>query len=62
MRCCVSREFLRLFLRAMSNDSTIPATLWRDHADAETRAFYGNLNDKTRRYLAAFDGNASSNA
>lgn len=41
---------------ALSNDSTIPATLWRDHADAETRAFYGNLNDKTRRYLAAFDG------
>jgi ectoine hydroxylase-related dioxygenase (phytanoyl-CoA dioxygenase family) len=39
---------------ALSNDSTIPATLWRDHDDAETRAFYGNLNEKTRRYLAAF--------
>ena len=40
---------------ALSNDSSIPATLWRDHADAETRAFYGNLNDKTRKYLAAFE-------
>jgi hypothetical protein len=38
----------------LSNDSTIPATLWRDDSEAETRAFYGNLNEKTRRYLAAF--------
>ena len=38
----------------LSNDSTIPATLWRDSNDAETRAFYGNLNEKTRRYLVAF--------
>lgn len=37
----------------LSNDSVIPATLWRD-GDEETRAFYGNLNDKTKRYLAAF--------
>ena len=28
----------------LANDSGIPATLWRDHADAETRAFYGVLN------------------
>ena len=39
----------------LSNDSAIPASLWRDHEDGETRAFYGNLNDKTRRYCAAFD-------
>ena len=37
------REFL-------SNDSLIPASFWRDHSDAEVRAFYGVLNDKTRKY------------
>jgi len=40
----------------LSNDSVIPATFWRDHPDASVRRFYGNLNDKTRLYLAAFDG------
>lgn len=39
---------------ALSNDSTIPATLWR-HGDDDTRAFYGKLNDKTRRYASAFE-------
>ena len=38
----------------LSNDSGIPATLWRDHADAETRAFYGVLNRRTQLYTAAF--------
>ena len=38
----------------LANDSGIPATLWRDHADAETRAFYGVLNERTRIYMAAF--------
>ncbi|MDE0503134.1 MAG: phytanoyl-CoA dioxygenase family protein, partial [Candidatus Poribacteria bacterium] len=37
------REFL-------SNDSLVPASLWRDHPDAEVRSFYGVLNDKTREY------------
>lgn len=37
------REFL-------SNDSLIPASFWRDHSDAEVRAFYGVLNDKTRKH------------
>lgn len=37
------REFL-------SNDSLIPASFWRDHSDAEVRAFYGVLNEKTREY------------
>ena len=37
------REFL-------SNDSLIPASFWRDHSDAEVRAFYGVLNDKTREF------------
>lgn len=37
------REFL-------SNDSLIPANFWRDHSNAEVRAFYGVLNDKTREY------------
>ncbi len=40
----------------LANDSCIPATLWRDHADPETRAFYGVLNRRTELYLAAFGG------
>lgn len=40
----------------LANDSCIPATLWRDHADPETRAFYGVLNRRTKLYLAAFGG------
>jgi ectoine hydroxylase-related dioxygenase (phytanoyl-CoA dioxygenase family) len=38
----------------LANDSGIPATFWRDHPDAETRAFYGVLNERTRTYMAAF--------
>ena len=38
----------------LANDSAIPATLWRDHPDAETRAFYGVLNERTRLMMAAF--------
>jgi len=38
----------------LANDSAIPATFWRDSPDAETRAFYGVLNDRTRLYLKAF--------
>lgn len=38
----------------LSNDSGIPATLWRDHPDAETRAFYGVLNKRTQLYMTAF--------
>jgi ectoine hydroxylase-related dioxygenase (phytanoyl-CoA dioxygenase family) len=38
----------------LANDSAIPATLWRDSPDRETRAFYGALNDRTRLYLKAF--------
>jgi len=35
----------------MANDSLIPVDFWRDHPDKEIRAFYGVLNDKTRKYL-----------
>ncbi|MEM7029410.1 MAG: phytanoyl-CoA dioxygenase family protein [Chloroflexota bacterium] len=38
----------------LANDSGIPATLWRDHDDEETRAFYGVLNERTKIYMAAF--------
>ena len=38
----------------LANDSSIPATFWRDSEDAETRAFYGVLNERTKVYLAAF--------
>ena len=46
----------RLYL---ANDSAIPATLWRDHPDAETRGFYGVLNERTRIFLAAYPENKS---
>lgn len=39
---------------ALSNDSAVPATLWRTHPDAATRAFYGNLNLKTRLLVDAY--------
>ena len=38
----------------LSNDSGIPATLWRDHPDAETRAFYGVLNRRTQALYGRF--------
>lgn len=38
----------------LANDSAIPATFWRDHADPETRAFYGLLNERTRILNRAF--------
>ena len=41
----------------LANDSAIPATLWRDHSDPETRGFYGVLNERTRIYLAAYPEN-----
>lgn len=40
----------------LANDSSIPAAFWRESADAETRAFYGVLNERTKAYLAAFPG------
>ena len=39
----------------LANDSAIPATFWRDHPDAETRGFYGVLNERTKLYAAAFE-------
>ena len=38
----------------LANDSAIPATLWRDHSDSETRAFYGVLNERTQILMHAF--------
>ena len=35
----------------LSEQSYIPASLWRDHPDEEVRGFYGVLNDKTQTYL-----------
>lgn len=40
----------------LANDSGIPATLWRDSDDPETRAFYGVLNDRTKVFMDAFGG------
>lgn len=37
----------------LSDDSLVPPRFWRDHSDPKVRAFYGNLNDKTRTYTAA---------
>ena len=42
----------------LANDSAIPATLWRDHGDPETRGFYGVLNDRTRLMMDAFGASA----
>ncbi len=33
----------------------VPTSLWRDHEDPQVRDFYGNLNDRSRAYAAAFD-------
>ena len=40
----------------LANDSSIPAAFWRDSSDGETREFYGVLNERTKRYMAAFAG------
>ena len=55
----VSRKTVQIYYghrdRApLANDSAIPATLWRDHEDSETRAFYGVLNERTRIMMNAF--------
>lgn len=31
----------------------IPPRLWRDHTDREVRAFYGSINDRTRKVVPA---------
>lgn len=38
----------------LSHHTTIPTGLWRDHPDPGVRAFYGNLNDKSKLYAEAF--------
>lgn len=38
----------------LSHYSLVPTRFWRDHPDPDVRAFYGNLNDKSRVYAAAF--------
>ncbi|MBT5876702.1 MAG: hypothetical protein HOH43_24975 [Candidatus Latescibacteria bacterium] len=38
----------------LSHYSLVPTELWRDHPNTEVRAFYGNLNDKSKRYAARF--------
>ena len=38
----------------LANDSAMPATFWRDSEDAETRGFYGLLNERTRILMRAF--------
>ena len=38
----------------LSHFTTVPIRLWRDHSDPDIRAFYGNLNRKTRLFAAAF--------
>ena len=41
----------------LANDSAIPATLWRDHPDKETRDFYGVLNERTNLFSKAYPKN-----
>ena len=40
----------------LANDSSIPSAFWRDSADGEKRGFYGVLNERTKKYMAAFPG------
>ena len=40
----------------LGHHTTIPARLWRDHPDPDVRAFYGNLNEKSKLYATAFGG------
>ena len=42
----------------LSNYTTLPARLWRDHSDPEVRAFYLVLNHKSRAFAAAFGASA----
>ncbi|MDE2705818.1 MAG: phytanoyl-CoA dioxygenase family protein [Gemmatimonadetes bacterium] len=42
----------------LSNYTTLPARLWRDHSDPEVRAFYSVLNPKSRAFAAAFGASA----
>ena len=44
----------------LANDSAIPATLWRDSPDPETRGFYGVLNDRTHLFMKAFGPTGNS--
>tara|TARA_B100001250_G_C19817400_1_gene799460 strand:- start:11157 stop:11915 length:759 start_codon:yes stop_codon:yes gene_type:complete len=44
----------------LANDSGIPAKFWRDCADADTRAFYGVLNERTKIYMDAFGPSENS--
>ncbi|MEE3233855.1 MAG: phytanoyl-CoA dioxygenase family protein [Candidatus Latescibacterota bacterium] len=44
----------------LANDSGIPAKFWRDSTDADTRAFYGVLNERTKIYMDAFGPSESS--
>ena len=55
----VSRKTVQIYYghrdrSPLANASAIPATLWRDHEDSETRAFYGVLNERTRIMMNAF--------
>ena len=38
----------------LSHYSLVPTSLWRDHPDPEVRGFYGNLNEKSKRYAERF--------
>ncbi len=40
----------------LSEASPVPPALWRDHPDPEIRAFYGNLNNRTKVLTQAFGG------
>eukprot|EP01051_Picozoa_sp_SAG22_P005340 SAG22_NODE_314_length_12607_cov_177.638311_7_plen_389_part_00 len=40
----------------LSDDSLVPASLWREHPDPEVRRFYSVFNRRTRLYNAALGG------
>ena len=53
-RKSVQTYYGRIDDRYLSNDSCIPARLWRDHSNREVREFYGKLNPRSELFAAAF--------
>ena len=60
------RKSVQIYYRRLSHPdgpvahaTVVPTRLWRDHADAEVRKFYGaSINERTRIYAEAFSATA----
>ena len=62
------RKSVQIYYRSYGHPSgpiahatVVPTSLWRDHADADVRAFYGaSINERTRVFAEAFSMGSSS--